>query len=112
MSSIFSQTISGIAMLLQSINILDSALPGLLSPQFKAEAEMIMTTGPEAAKQASQMQNPFGLINAASALAGAGGGNGNGIPLMRPSPSAVGPAGMPMQPSMAQSAGVPRGGLM
>jgi hypothetical protein len=92
-----SRIIAALAMLMQSINIIEGTLPGAVSPQMLMEVDSLRTTLPQAVDQMTQQASPLGMLSAmGSALSGPGGATG--MPLV-PSPTQ---AAMPAQPPMSR----------
>jgi hypothetical protein len=101
------QVIAAISMLMNAVNIIQSIVPGRISPQFQIEVQQMAQTLPDAAMQLTQMQSPLGMLSAAAALApggmngkpGAGSmgmGGGAGMSMMSPEPAAS-PQGVPQR---------------
>lgn len=89
--------IAAIAMLLQSINIIEGTVPGAVSPQMLMEVDNLRVTLPQAVDQLSTQASPLGLLSAiGSALApGMGMGGGSQAPMPSLGQSAGSPAGAP-----------------
>ena len=95
-----SRIIAALAMLMQSMNIIESTLPGAISPQMLMEVESLRTTLPDAVDQLTQQASPLGLLSSMGSALSAGGG----MPGMMPGAPAGGPAGPPAGPGMGGGA--------
>lgn len=86
--------IAAIAMLLQSVNLIEGTVPGAVSPQMLMEIDNLRVTLPQAVDQLSQQVSPLGLLSAIGSALAPGMGAGGGTAPM---------------PSLGQSAGMPAG---